>query len=173
MVRFPLLKTGSALAVAWLAGAVLAATQAATPPNPASEPRDANMRAYQELLRSDIRGQKAALITEVMQFTENDDAKFWPIYRDYEAGLAKINDERIALIKEYALNYAALNEETADRLARGALDLEARRHTLKTTCYDRLKSALSAKTAAKFLQVENQILLLIDLQISASLPIVE
>jgi hypothetical protein len=30
-----------------------------------------------------------------------------------------------------------------------------------------------AKTAARFLQVEHQILLLLDLQIAASLPIVE
>jgi hypothetical protein len=131
------------------------------------------MRAYLELLRSDVRGQKSALMTQMMEFTEDEDAKFWPIYRDYEAGLAKINDERLALIKEYAANYGALNDEIADRLARGALDLEARRHTLKTTCYNRVKAALSAKAAAKFLQVENQILLLLDLQIAASLPIVE
>jgi hypothetical protein len=32
---------------------------------------------------------------------------------------------------------------------------------------------LSPKTAARFLQVENQILLLLDLQIAASLPLVQ
>jgi hypothetical protein len=137
------------------------------------ETREANLRAYVELLRSDVRFETVAIITEVMQFTEEEDAKFWPIYREYEAALAKVNDDRLALIKDYAAAYENITDEVADRLARGALDLEARRHAVKVQYYDRFKSALSPKTAAKFLQVENQILLIIDLQIAASLPIVQ
>ncbi len=76
--------------------------------------REANLRAYVELLRSDIRAQKVAIITEVMQFTEAEDAKFWPVYREYETELAKINDDRIALIKQYADSYTSLTDATAD-----------------------------------------------------------
>ena len=54
-----------------------------------------------------------------------------------------------------------------------ALELESRRTALKEKYYTRLKSALSPKTAARFLQVENQLLMIIDLQIAASLPIVK
>ena len=66
-----------------------------------------------------------------------------------------------------------MTDDAADRIARGALDLEATRTALKAKYYDSVKSALSAKQAARFLQIENQLLLLIDLQIAASLPIVE
>jgi len=137
----------------------------------ADDTRDVNLRAYAELLRSDLRAQHVAIITEVMEFTEGEDAKFWPIYREYETELAKINDERLALIKRYADSYTALTDENADKLALGALDLEGRRHTLTETYYKRFKAALSSKTAARFLQVEHQILLLLDLQIAASLPL--
>jgi hypothetical protein len=106
-----------------------------------------------------------------MEFTEAKDKAFWPVYRDYETDLAKINDDRMALIKEYAASYEALTDATADRLALRALDLEARRHALTTTYYQRFKTVLPPKTAARFLQVEHQILLLLDLQIAASLPI--
>jgi len=135
--------------------------------------RETNLRAYTELLRSDIRQQKIAIITGVMAFTEAEDAKFWPIYREYEAELAKINDDRIAGIKRYAASYNSMTDATADQLAHTSLDLEARRHALKMKYYDRFKSALSAKTAARFLQVDNQLLLLLDLQIAASLPIIQ
>lgn len=134
--------------------------------------REINLRSYVELLRSDMRSQTVAIITGMMQFTETEDQTFWPIYREFEVALAKINDDRIALIKEYASNYESLSDATADRLALGALELEARRNALKVTYYQRFKSALSPKTAARFLQVENQILLLLDLQIAAALPIV-
>ena len=54
----------------------------------------------------------------MMQFTEEEDAKFWPIYREYETQLAKINDDRIAVIKEYAVDYEKMTDDIADRLAR-------------------------------------------------------
>jgi hypothetical protein len=171
MFRFKLHFMLAALAV-FCAAPDLARAQAAKLAAP-DDTREANLRAYVELLRSDVRSQRAAILTEVMQFTEDEDAKFWPVYREYEAELTKINDERLALIRDYATNYEAITDDVADRLARGALDLEGRRHALKMKYYDRFKSVLTPKTAARFLQVENQILLLLDLQIAASLPIVQ
>lgn len=130
-----------------------------------------NLSAYAELLRSDIRAQKVAIITEVMGFTEGEDTAFWPIYREYDLEMAKLGDERVALIADYAKNYGALTNDVADRLATKALELEARRQELKGQVYQKVKKALSPLTAARFLQVENQLLLLVDLQIAASLPI--
>jgi len=137
------------------------------------ETREENLRAYIGLLRSDVRAQSVAIISEMMQLNDADDKAFWPVYRAFEADLMKMNDTRIALIKEYADNYGTLTDAVADRLARGALDLEARRTELKTKYYERLRGVVPAKVAARFLQIENQILLLLDLQIAASLPIVE
>jgi hypothetical protein len=154
------------------AGSAAAAQQPQVPANP-QETREENLMAYAELLRSDIRTMKVAIITEIMQFSETEDAAFWPIYREYEVELAKINDERLALITQYAEAYGKMTNEVADRLATGALGLEDRRQALKAKYYARFKSVLPAVTAARFLQVENQILLLLDLQIAASLPIVK
>ena len=130
-----------------------------------------NLAAYAELLRADVRLQKVAIITEVMGFTDAEDAAFWPIYREYDAEMSKLGDERVALIAEYAANYESMNDAVADRLARKALDLETRRQAVKAKCYDRVQKAVSARTALRFLQVEHQLLLLIDLQVSAALPI--
>ena len=57
-----------------LASAAVAARQAQ--PTTRDESRDRNLRSYTELLRSDIRLQKVALITELMSFTEAEDAAF-------------------------------------------------------------------------------------------------
>jgi len=149
--------------------------RAQTPSKPASEKETTslNLTAYAELLRSDVRAQKVAIITEMMNFTEAEDAAFWPIYREYDLEMAKLGDERVRLIAEYAHNYADLTDAAAEKLAATALDLEARRQALKGKYFDRFKTALSPRTALRFLQVEHQLLLLIDLQISASLPIVK
>lgn len=160
------------LVLALVAVPVALSAQTAKPPS-AEETREANLRVYVELLRSDVRAQAVAIITEVMEFSEAEDAKFWPVYRDFERDLAALNDQRLALIKEYADNYTKMTDAVADKLARGVLDLEGKRHELKMKYYDRFKSVLTPKMAAKFLQVENQILLLLDLQLASSLPIVQ
>jgi hypothetical protein len=142
-----------------------------SPQDAERETKSLNLSAYAELLRSDVRTQKVAILTEVMGFTEAEDAAFWPIYREYDAEMSKLGDERVALIAEYANSYENLTDAVADKLASKALDLEARRQALKAKSYERVKTALSPRTALRFLQVEHQLQLIIDLQISAALPI--
>ena len=149
-----------------------AQTAPATPADRAAT-RNTNIRAYVELLRSDVRAQKVAYLTELMQLTDAEDAQFWPIYREYDLELNRLNDERLRLIERYAENYSQMTDDAADQIIRDAFALEARRTALKEKYYDRVRSALSGKTAARFLQIENQLLMVIDLQIAASLPIVK
>ena len=159
-----------AAVVVFLAAASAGAQTAATPK---SDPRDTNLRAYVELMRSDVRSQKVAILTQLMDFTEKDDEAFWPIYRQYDVELSALNDQRVKLITDYAKNFESMTDEAADRIARGALDFESKRSALKLKYFDKVKTALSARQAARFLQIENQLQYIIDLQIAASLPIVE
>jgi phage-related minor tail protein len=151
--------------------AASAATGAQSPPAASQDAKTVNLSAYVELLRSDIRTQKVAIITEVMGFTEAESTKFWPVYREYEAEMSTLGDERAKLIADYARAYDSLTDALADTLATKALDLEARRQAAKAKCYERVKAALSPRTALRFIQVEHQLQQLIDLQISATLPV--
>jgi hypothetical protein len=131
-----------------------------------------NIQAYVELLRSDVRQQKAEMMGSVMQLSAADATKFWPIYSEYDAELTKLNDLRVANIQEYASSYTQMTDEKADKLIRNGLAYRKQRAELLAKYYERVKQTLGAITAARFLQVEDQLLLLIDLQIDSSLPIV-
>jgi hypothetical protein len=161
----------------WTMGAVVVLSMAgslgAQSPAPANQQQDAtlNLTAYAELLRSDVRTLKVAILTEVMGFTETEDRAFWPIYRDYDLEMSKLADERVRMIRDYAAEYGALSDERAASLATTALELETRRNAAKAKCYERVKTALTPRTALRFLQVEHQLQLLIDLQIAAALPV--
>jgi hypothetical protein len=162
----------TATLVALLVSAATARAQAPTT-MAAADSKALNLAAYAELLRADVRSEKIAILTEVMGFTETESQAFWPIYREYDTEMSKLGDERVALIAEYGNNFSNLSDATADKLAAKALDLEARRQAVKAKYYERTRKALSAKTALRFLQVEQQLLLIIDLQILASLPLVK
>ena len=77
-----------------------------------------------ELLRSDIRTQKAALVTDRMHFTNREADVFWPIYRKYEVELAAINDRKIFLLKDYVSRYDTMNDDQAKQLAQGVLEVD-------------------------------------------------
>ena len=129
--------------------------------------------AYIELLKSDMRTQKVAVITEAMQFTDKESSAFWPVYKKYEFELSEIIDDRIELIKNYVQNYDNLTDEKARQLAKKVFALEKRRTKLKKKYFKRFEKALSSTIAAKFIQVEKQINLLIDLQIASELPLIK
>ena len=151
----------------------MAGSLGAQAPVPADQRQDTslNLSAYAELLRQDVRTLKVAIITEVVGFTEEEDRAFWPIYREYDLEMSKLADERVRMIRDYAADFATITDERAASLAATALDLEARRNAAKAKCYERVKTALSPRTALRFLQVEHQLQLLIDLQIAAALPV--
>jgi hypothetical protein len=128
---------------------------------------------YLEMLRTDVRAEKVAVITEVMAFTAEEGELFWPIYREYELDLAKLFDKRLALIKDFADHYEMIEDQKADDLVNGSFKLMENRIKLQKTYYKKFKKVLGAKRAATYMQLERQINLLIDLQIAANLPLIE
>ena len=132
-----------------------------------------NIQAYIKLLRADLRKEKSEVMGTVMQLDAEDSAKFWPIYRDFEVELSQFYDQVGALINQYSSQYKDMSDETADQLGTSALDLEQQRNNIKRKYYTRFKTALDPFVATRFLQVENQIERIIDLQIAAELPVVE
>jgi hypothetical protein len=138
-----------------------------------SETQEQNLRADIELLRSDVRADKTKIMAAVMQLDDKDAAIFWPIYREYESEVAKLYDAKVAGILDYADHYLQMTDAKADDLATRALQWESQRTDLKKKYYERFKKALSPIIATRFLQVENQLLMLVDLQVASSLPIIE
>jgi len=165
-------RTGWILSTLWFSAGV-PGTAFAQQAVSATETQEANLKAYVDLLRKDLRQDKVAIFTELMQLTPEEAAKFWPVYNEYDKALTKLGDERIALIRMYSDNYSSLTDEKAKQIATGVLDFEDHRNQLKRQYFQRMSQALSAKQAARFLQIENQIERLLDLQIAAGLPIVE
>jgi len=140
--------------------------------SPEADTQEKNLQAYVDLLRRDVRQQKAEIMGAVMLLSADEAAKFWPIYSEYDAELRKLNDHRVENIKEYARAYDQMTDEKADELIQKSLAYQKQRAELLAKTYDRVKQALGATTAARFAQVEHQLLLIIDLQITSSLPVV-
>jgi len=128
---------------------------------------------YVELLRSDIKFQKKFIVSQTMNFSEEDGSVFWPIYKEYEIELDKLGDKRLANIKDFAENYKKMTDQKADEIIEQAFNYQEERLELKRKIYNQIKEKMNPSTAAKFIQLEHQIQLIIDLKINAELPLIE
>ena len=138
-----------------------------------TDTQEENVQEYVDLLRTDVRDQKGEIMGAMMALSVDQAAKFWPIYSQYDADMTKLNNLRVANIQEYARNYDHMSDAKADELIRKALDYRKRRSELLATYYDRVKASLGSIDAARFLQIESQLLSIIDLQLDEALPLTE
>ena len=129
--------------------------------------------SYLELLRSDIRTQKVALITDAMELTDTQSAVFWPIYRKYDSELTTLNDKRIAIIKDYAQNYDQMTAAKADELTKQTFAFFENRIKLQKKYTKEISKALSPVLSGKFMQIERAINTLLDLQIQSEIPLIK
>ena len=130
-----------------------------------------NVDDFVQLLKSNVQSDKVAIITQVMNFSDEQSGKFWPIYNEYSNELSKLADKRIANIKDFAANYDSLTNEKANQLIKNSFDFQEDRLSLNEKYYKKFADALGPIVAAKYLQLEHQIQLIIDLQINSNLPL--
>lgn len=123
-----------------------------------------------ESLRADVRADRTKIITAVMKFSDKDATAFWPIYRQYEADQTRINDQRVAVIKEYAASFTTLTDAQASSLTERSLDFERARADLDKKYLKTFGKALPGVVVAKFFQLQHRLNLLIDLDLASQLP---
>ncbi len=128
---------------------------------------------YAELLKSDIKTQKVAVLTEAMALEEAQSEPFWQIYRDYDYELSAIVEQRIALIKDYAASFSTMTDDKAADLAKLSFKVESDRAKLREKYYKKFAKDVSPLVGARWLMLERTINNLMDLQIAAEMPLIQ
>ena len=78
----------------------------------------------------------------------------------------------MALIKRYAATYRSIDDAQAGEIADDWFGIQDALLKLKKKYYRKVEKVLDSAIAARFIQVERQIELVIDLQIAAEMPLI-
>ena len=125
------------------------------------------------LLLKDIRSIKKQVIAANLTLTDSEATKFWPVYEQYSADFGKINEARTITIKEYSDGYGTLTDDQADSLIRRWLDTDISAAQLRQKYVPIMRKVLSGKKAATFFQLDRRISMMIDVQLTSQLPLVQ
>ena len=125
-----------------------------------------------EMLRADLRSQRKQITALNLPLTADEATKFWPIFDQYRREAIKPNDERWALIKDYADNYNTMTDVQAQDYMKRSTDVEEQLLALRMKYVPMIEKVISPKKTALWYQIDRRIDLLINLQLSTVIPMV-
>jgi hypothetical protein len=123
------------------------------------------------LLRQDLRARKMKVIGENMSLSEDEGLKFWPIYNHYVKDLTAVNDQKYALLKQYAEMWATMSDQDALIYVRHWLEADGQAQALRLKYVPVVSQVLPGKKAATFFQLDRRLNMIVDLQLFSQIPL--
>jgi hypothetical protein len=124
-----------------------------------------------KLIRQDVQAIKDHIITDTMQFTPAEAAAFQPVYKQYAEEQRAIADKRLSIILDYAKHVDTMTDAEANSLTQRMLQIEDDTQALRKTYLPKFETALGAKRAAKFYQVDNRLTMIVNVQLASEIPL--
>ncbi len=110
-----------------------------------------------ELVRDAFKLEKKAVISDYLKLSNEDAAKFWPIYNQYEAERTVIGNRKIKLITDYVNDKQKGNVKDADGMVKESAEIQRKETNLREKYYTAVKTGVSLDVALNFYQIEDQI----------------
>jgi hypothetical protein len=120
-----------------------------------------------------VRSEKKQIIASNMILTDAEAEKFWLVYDRFATELTKMNDAKLALLKDYAQNYSTLTNQQAERYLEERAAMEESAIRLRLNYIPQFRKVLSGKATALFFQIEWRANLMIELQLASQVPLIE
>ena len=126
-----------------------------------------------EMLREDLRAQRKQITAQNMTLTADEATKFWPIFDQYRQEAKRLNDDRWALIKDYAANYQSMTDAQAQDYITRSNAFDQQLLELRMKYVPVFEKVISPRKAALWYQIDRRIDLLINVQLSGRIPMVD
>jgi hypothetical protein len=125
-----------------------------------------------QMLRGEIGQDRRDIVASAMLLTPSEGQIFWPLYDEYRAAQHKLGDRRVRLITDFAANQSTMSEEQAAKLMKDALAIEKKRISIKEDYLSKMSKVLSARTVARFFQIDNKLDVVVDAGLAARIPLI-
>ena len=125
-----------------------------------------------KLIRQDVQSIKDDVIRDTMQFSDTEAAAFWPVYKQYATEQHAIAEKRFGVIMDYAKTIDSMTDAKANDLTQRMLQVEDDTQALRKKYLTKFETAIGAKRAAKFYQVDNRLSLIVNLQLASEIPLI-
>jgi len=133
--------------------------------------QDAGLASDEQILLKQINTNKKAVYAENLGLTEQESAKFWPIYDEYEAKQKPLQDRFLANLNNFAEKYDTLTDEEAAAILKEKMAIEKEGAALKQKYTAKIAKELPPKKALRYAQLETRVQNLVTRNVYSLIPL--
>ncbi|MBS1138103.1 MAG: hypothetical protein H6R11_2057 [Proteobacteria bacterium] len=133
--------------------------------------QDAGLASDEQILLKQINTNKKAVYAENLGLTEEESAKFWPIYDEYEAKQKPLQDRFLANLNNFAEKYDTLTDEEAAAILKEKMAIEKEGAALKQKYTAKIAKELPPKKALRYAQLETRVQNLVTRNVYSLIPL--
>ena len=126
-----------------------------------------------QLLISQIQTDKRAIVLRTLDLNDTQVAAFTPIYDAYQAEMKALMERGGAVLDKFAANFGSMTDEAAKEILKEALKIRDDRNATMRKYAKRLERELPAVKVLQWVQIENKLNTLLDVQAASVIPIAQ
>ena len=130
-----------------------------------------NTRDDTELLISQIQTDKRTVVLSAMQLTDAEVAVFTPIYDKYQADMKKQYEAAADMLNKFAANYGSMTDDAAKDIMKDWFKLRDERNEIQKKYARQMGRDLPPTKVLQWVQIENKLNALLDVQAASVVPI--
>ena len=125
-----------------------------------------------QMLRQEVGKDRRDIVKANMLLTNSEATRFWPVYDEYRADMNKVGDRRVKLITDYAANRNSMSEDEGMRLLKEMIDIDKQILDTKQDYIKKFNKGLSARTTARFFQIDAKLDAAVNAALAAKIPLI-
>ena len=112
------------------------------------------------------------LVRRNMLLTNSEGAIFWPLYDEYRAACAEVGDRKAKLITDFLAQRDTMTQDQAEKLTKEMFSIQEDAIPIKEKYQKKMIKVLSARTVARFFQIDQKLDAVGDIVLAARLPLI-
>jgi hypothetical protein len=124
-----------------------------------------------QVLISQIQTDKRAVVLSTLQLTDAQVAEFTPLYDEFQAEMKQVMTRGSDVVNKFASNYGSMTDDAAKDIMKEFFKVRNERNQLIEDYAKKFQRKLPATKVLQWVQVENKLNTLLDVQAAAVIPI--
>jgi len=130
-----------------------------------------NLNDDTQMLLSQIQADKAAVVLKSLELTDPEARAFTPIYDEYQKERKEIAQRQIAELNKFASNYGSMTDKAAGEILKNWFKIQEDKNDLVKKYAKKFEHVLPKTKVLRFVQVENKLETVVDLQAARVIPL--
>lgn len=124
-----------------------------------------------QALRQAVKNDKRALVASMLNLSDSEAKRFWPIYEAYQREIDNNGRRRGVALQEMMFRDRPMTNPAAKQYATELLAVDEALMRARRTMRNRVMRALPAVKAARYMQLEEKIRAVQDYDVAATVPL--